>query len=324
MRPVAISSLPVLLGLILLLVPLAVSTPAHADTLELKDGRIVEGMLIPDRPKEKDGGYYVVSRFGPTFIKSSEIKQRTAAKPVDEQIKDYVAKLQPRDVESRLKLAGWMKELGREEEALELGRQILQWEPESAGAHKLLGHVRHKGRWVTHDQAQRAEGYEKHGGKWYTPEEWQNLANAEKDKAAAAEKAAAEKRAQRAVNQAVRLCLSPDPAVRARGRARLEGLASEFDSERIQELLKGIDKYIEMVEELRRQAAGAAANIETEGGMVMGEIRATLSRLKRPIQVLQTNLASGPIGANAPVRIQLPELEVIKVRTTMAMPASIK
>lgn len=298
------------------------ASPAQADTLELKDGRIVEGMLIPDRPTEKDGGYYVVSRFGPTFIKSSDIKTRTKAKPVDEQIAEYVAALKPKDAESRLKLAAWMKALGREEEATALAQQILQWAPESAEAHALLGHVRHKGRWVTPDAAKRAEGYEKHADKWYTPQEWKNLANADKDKAAAAEQAAAEKRLQADVNQAVRLCLSPDPAVRSRGKARLEGLAKEFDSERIKQLLAGIDKYIETVAELRRQAAGAAANVRTDGGMVMGEIRATLSKLKRPINVFQTNLASGPIGANAPVRIMLPELEVIKVRTTMAMPAS--
>ena len=296
---------------------------AHADTLELKDGRIVEGMLIPDRPKAKDGGYYVVSRFGPTFVKSADIKKHTVAKPVDEQIKEYVAALKPRDVESRVKLATWLKELGREEEGLELARQILQWEPESAAAHKLLGHVRHRGRWITPDEAKRAEGYEKHGDKWYTPEEWKNLANADKEKAAAAEKAAAEQRLTREVNKAVRLALSPDPAVRARGRARLEGL-KEFDEARIEKLMVGLDKYIETVDELRRQAAGAAADLAaTDGGMVMGEIRATLSKLKRPIRVFETSLASGPVGANAPVSIMLPELEVIKVRTTIGMPAGV-
>ena len=303
---------------------LVLAPAAQADTLELKDGRIVEGMLIPDRPEAPDGGYYVVSRFGPTFIKSADVKKRTQAKPVDEQIKAYVSALEPRDVESRLKLATWMKKLGREEEALELAREILQWEPESAEAHKLLGHVRHRGRWITPDEAKRAEGYEKHGDAWYTPEEWKNLANAEKDKAQAAEKAAAEKRLQQEVNKAVRLVLSPDPAVRSRGRARLEALGKEFDSERIAKLLAGLDKYIETVDELRRQAAGAAGALTaTDGGMVMGEIRATLSRLKRPIRVFQTNLASGPVGANAPVSIMLPELEVIKVRTTMGMPASV-
>ena len=56
----------------------------------------------------------------------------------------------------------------------------------------------------------------------------------------------------------------------------------------------------------------------------MGEIRATLSKLKRPIRVFETSLASGPVGANAPVSIQLPELEVIRVMTTMAVPALVK
>ena len=53
----------------------------------------------------------------------------------------------------------------------------------------------------------------------------------------------------------------------------------------------------------------------------MGEIRATFSRLKRPITTFETSLASNIGGA--PVRIQLPELEVIKVRTTAAIPADV-
>jgi len=56
----------------------------------------------------------------------------------------------------------------------------------------------------------------------------------------------------------------------------------------------------------------------------MGEIRATFSKLKRPIPIFQTNLAAGPVGANAPVSIQLPELEVIRVNTTIGMPALVR
>jgi hypothetical protein len=54
----------------------------------------------------------------------------------------------------------------------------------------------------------------------------------------------------------------------------------------------------------------------------MAEIRATMSKLKRPIQVLETSLASN-IGGSA-VKIQLPELEVVSVRTTGIIPAVIR
>jgi hypothetical protein len=217
-----------------------------------------------------------------------------------------------------------MKDVGRVEEARELATQILEWQPENAGAHAFLGHVRYKGKWMSPAAAKRADGYEKHGEKWYTPEEWKNLANAEKDKAAEAEKAAAQKRLRAEVNQAVRLALSPDPAVRSRGKARLAALEKQVDSKRLRKLIAGVDDYIKTIDDLRAKAAFASANLSTEGGMVMGEIRATLSKLKRPIPQFQTNLAAGPVGANAPVTLMLPELEVIKVRTLMAMPATVK
>ncbi len=323
MRPI-LSSLS---GCLLIASLTALSLPApiaRADTLELKDGRMVEGMLIPDTDPKLGRGFYVVSRFGPTFIPASRIKARHVGKPVDEQIKAFLAKLQPRDVKNRVRLATWMKGIGREEEARALATQILVWAPENAAAHGLLGHVRYKGRWVTPEAAKRAEGYEKHGDTWYTPQEWKNVANADKAKAAALEKAAAAKRLRREVNQAVRLALSPDPAVRARGKARLKALEKEFDSAALHKLVAGLDDYIKRVDDLRRKAAAAAANVSADGGMVMGEIRATLSRLKRPIQTFETNLSAGPVGANAPVKIQLPELEVIKVRTGFAVPAVVK
>jgi tetratricopeptide (TPR) repeat protein len=304
---------------------LSFAPAARADTIELTDGRIVEGMVMAD-PDGKTDGVWVISRFGPTFVAKADIKAHTKARPVDEQIKEYLARLAPKDVESRVKLADWMGQLGRAEEAKELARQILEWAPENKDAHRLLGHVRFRGNWVTPDEAKRAEGYEKHGDKWYTPEEWKNVSNADREKAEAAEKAAQQKFLSKRVNEAVRLALSPDPAVRARGKSRLLALNAEFDDARLKKLVAGIDEYIQDVDELRRKASAAARDIQTQGGMVMGEIRATLSRLKRPIELFETSLASGPsvLSPNSRVKIQLPELEVIKVRTTMAMPGTIE
>jgi Flp pilus assembly secretin CpaC len=50
------------------------------------------------------------------------------------------------------------------------------------------------------------------------------------------------------------------------------------------------------------------------------ELRPTVAVLSRPIPTFTTSLASGPIGASAPVTIQVPELRVSRVRTTVTMP----
>jgi hypothetical protein len=303
----------------------ALAPPAAADTLELADGRIVEGAVL-----EADGGFWVLSRFGPSFLEAKAVKARHVGKPVDEQVREQLQLLDPEDTRNRARIARWLKEIGRDEEACALAQQVIERDPEEAVAREVLGHLRHRGVWVTPDEAKRAEGYEKHGDRWYTPQEWKNLADAEKAAAEEAEKRAEAERVEREVNRFLRLLTSPDPAVRSRARSRLEALAREMPDggKRLLEVVAALEDYTAQVDALREQAAaaesGVGGTVISEGGLVMGEIRATLSRLKRPIQVFETSLASGPVGANAPVRIQLPELEVIRVRTTGIVPAVVK
>ena len=49
-------------------------------------------------------------------------------------------------------------------------------------------------------------------------------------------------------------------------------------------------------------------------------MRPTVAVLQRPIPTFATSLASGPITANAPVILQIPELRVSRVRTTVSLP----
>jgi hypothetical protein len=81
-----------------------------------------------------------------------------------------------------------------------------------------------------------------------------------------------------------------------------------------------VDEYVKKADELA--AALAASPSGSDSGMVLGEIRATMSRLKRPIQVFETSLSSSLGGGT--VKIQLPELEVIRVRTTVGIPAVVR
>jgi len=312
--------------LLLLTALLLAAGSAAADTLELKDGRIVEGVVVP-----QEGGYWVLSRFGASFLEGDAVKAHTKGKSVDVQVQQQLARLDPEDTRNRGRLARWLFDLGREDEARQIAEAVIERDPEDAVAREVLGHVRHRGRWMTPDEAKRAEGYEKHGDRWYTPQEWKNLADAEKAQCKEIEERAAQERLQREVNRHLALLMSPDPLVRDRARARLEALGRELPDggKRLREVMAAVDEQARQVEAIREQAAAAAegslgGSVISETGLVMGEIRATFSRLKRPIPIFETSLASGPVGANAPVRIQLPELEVIKVRTTGIIPAVVK
>ena len=114
--------------------------------------------------------------------------------------------------------------------------------------------------------------------------------------------------------------------------ATIEGVRTITSSSREQgsvitvefELARNVDAYVRKLDEAAAAAAMATGAGGGSGrGVVMGEIRATMSRLKRPIEEFTTSLASGPFGS-APVTIQLPELEVVRVRTVAAIPVVVR
>jgi len=306
--------LTLLTGALLLAAP-----PALADILELDDGRLIEGVVV-----QADDLYHVQSRFGPTSVPVARVKKHVKARAVDEQIREHVASLAPDDAENRALLARWLVDLGREEEGRAMATAVLDLDPESAIAHEVLGHVRHEGHWRTPDEAKRAEGLERHGDRWYTPQEWANQGKSVREQALEREKQLGKERLQDDVNRAVRLMLSPDPTLRKRGRAQLDGMAKEFDNASLAELARNVDAYVRKLDEMAAAAAMATGPSGVTGhGTVMGEIRATMSKLKRPIETFTTSLAGGPF-AGAPVKIQLPELEVVRVRTVAAIPVVVK
>ncbi|MDA1194365.1 MAG: hypothetical protein O2894_04205 [Planctomycetota bacterium] len=60
--------------------------------------------------------------------------------------------------------------------------------------------------------------------------------------------------------------------------------------------------------------------VSADRRFVQLELRPTVAVLQRPIPTFSTSLAAGPISANAPVILQIPELQVSRVRTTVNMP----
>jgi hypothetical protein len=283
----------------------ALASAARADRLVLSDGRIVEGSVV------RDGDVYrVASRFGEAEIAVKDVRDWVKAKSLETEWRERSAKLAPDDHAGRADLAKWLFDSGREMEARALAEQVLALDPESAVAHAVLGHIRHSGAWMSPDDAKRAEGLVEHGGTWYTPEEWSNLDASAKGKAEDASRAAEGRRVAVLVNDATRLMLAPDPALRAEGKRRLEALARENKSDAIAKLVTQVKAYADAMD-----AYIAAESSAT----VLAECRIQLARLKRPIQSFSTSLASNL--NSAPVVIQLPEVEIIKLNTTVGIPA---
>ena len=303
------SSLSLVAGLALAAVP-----AARADTLELADGRVVEGRVTKDADS-----YRVVSRYGEATIAAKDVKSWTRAKPVDVEWRERLAALKPGDTAARAEIAKWLAEAGRADDAAATAQAVLAEDPDSAGAHAVLGHVRHGGTWMTPDEAKRADGLEEHGGQWYTPAEWALVDGAGKTKASEADRAFASRRVETLANQFIRLMLAPDKALRAEGKKRLLALAKETKTAELERLVPKVEAYAAAADRL---AAAYDGGEGSEAASLLAECRIQMATLKRPIQTLATSLGSNLGGG--PVIIQLPELEVIKVNTTVKFPAGVR
>jgi len=295
----------------LVAVLLAGATPAAADILTLADGRLVEGAVV------RDGDVYrVVSRFGEAEFPAKDVRDWAKGTSVEAAWRERSAKLALDDHAGRATLAQWLVAAGRATEGRAVAEQVVAADPENALAHEVLGHVRHRGAWMSPDDAKRADGLERHGDAWYAPEEWAALAADQKAAAEAAARAADGRRVARALNEAAQLMLAPDPALRADGKRRLEALARETKSEAMAKAATQLASFAGAVD------AYMDALRRGDSATVLSECRIQLARLKRPIQTFQTSLSSNLGGA--PVSIQLPEIEVIKLSTTVPIPATVK
>jgi len=288
---------------------------ASADRLTLTDGRTVEGLV------RKDGDVYrVISRFGESAVPVADVKSLEAGSSFEVAWRARAEKLAADDFEGRAALAAWLAAEGRPDEARVLAEAVVEADPENAAAHALLGHVRHRGAWMSPDEAKAADGLLRRGDAWFTPEAWARLDAEAKAKAEAAETTRATRAVGARLNDAVRMMLSPDQVVRAQGAKRLEALAVETKSEAIKGLVPQVTAYAAAAD--RMVAAAGAPDAAGGSAMVLAECRIQLAKLKRPIQTFRTGLASNAAGAA--VEIQLPEIEVIRVATTVGIPAGIK
>jgi hypothetical protein len=307
-----------LAALLLSTATLVLAGAARADRLVMKDGRVIEGVVA------KDGAAYrVASRFGEALVPEGDVATWEKGPTLDAQWRERVASLEPGDHGGRAEVARWLKDQGLGEEATALATRVVSDDPENAVAHEVLGHVRHRGAWMSPDEAKRADGLVEHGGRWYTPAEWDLLDAEARGRAEAAGRRLEGERVAARVNDAARLMLAPDPELRAEGKRRLESIATETKNDAFLSLVPKLEAYAAATDRLVAAAGGGG---QGGGGAasadVLAECRIQLVKLKRPIKVFETTLASNLSAA--PVRIQLPEVEVIKVGTTVKLPGVVR
>lgn len=166
---------------VLLLVGTGLLAPlrAGAHTVETVDGTIYEGRIAVDNEEK----VVIATTFdGRVTIPREQVKAiDNAVPPLRDQLK-YRAELAKDDVGKLWDLHRWAKEKGFDKELVSVLRRILVLAPKNVRAHKLLGHEKVDGEWMTprekefylaekHADEMRAKGLVEHDGRWVTPEE---------------------------------------------------------------------------------------------------------------------------------------------------------
>lgn len=144
---------------------------AIADTVVLKEGGRVSGHVRVSRTE-------VVVRIRPGMEVSfpkEQVKEIIFEKTAHEKFKRRIEKLAPGDAAGLYSLGLWAKAKGLKEEAARCFREVVELEPDHAGARKELGYMRHEGKWMLLEEAMRKKGLVNYKGRWVTPEEKEQL-----------------------------------------------------------------------------------------------------------------------------------------------------
>ena len=170
LRPAALRSakLPVLVSGVLLL-GLGI-VPAFADTVQLKNGNVLEG-----RVTTRDGNYHIfVEKGNSVTVPGASVAKHTPGEaPVDAFHRRFAA-LKSGDREGLIELAAWGEEKGLRRTPIKAYREILRIDPHHAIARDRCGYVLHENRWVHRDQLEE-RGLVRRHGQWMTPEDANRL-----------------------------------------------------------------------------------------------------------------------------------------------------
>jgi len=285
---------------------------AQADEVKLKDGRILSGKVVRQGKK-----VYVSDRDLKYVLKDSEIAENgiTPSRSFMDEFEEKLAKLSDDDPEAIYEFGLWLEENEWATRATRCYERVIEIDADHRGARRKLGYKLFEGEWVSPDELKRKKGLVQWDvdGKWYTKHDLAQLkAEIEKN-----EEFRQQIDRQQKVNRKVQEILGEfatfDKKKRGKAYEKLYSYAEELNSPEMRKFADDTKAYYD------QYVRHLCAQIKSRT-----EVNATLTRLKRPIETFETNLGaaiSGVLPAQTPVRIQLPEISIASVRTTVDIPA---
>ncbi|MCE9634857.1 MAG: hypothetical protein K8T90_04055 [Planctomycetes bacterium] len=287
----------------LLLVPLlwvGAAASAHADDVLLANGNKLEGKA------RRDGEFVVIeTATGTMRLDAKDVKSITVAPTKEDVYREQLAKAAPKDAAGHVAMADWARDHGMPTFETKHLKAAIDSDPDHAAARARLGFIRYEDRWVTDEEYHLARGFVRVGGAWVSKDE---ILRRESERRAKEMAAAHVKRIQACIAK----MSSPKRKVRMEGRVALQEYAETLGDPSLAQFATQVATYY--------NESWRAVKAESEGGTATVDVRATMTQLKRPIPTIETSLG----GFSTPVRIQLPEMSVVSIRTTVRVPISIE
>ncbi len=153
------------------------STAALADEVRLTSGGTLSGVV-----RQESDWVTVEVAAGTVTVPASQVTEIERKRhPLHEYYERLAGLGGSPKVEDLNILAFWADKQGLGRFARELSARVLAKDPDHEGAHRLLGHERRDGRWLTPAQAKAADGQVSFRGRWVLKEERDRILRDEED-----------------------------------------------------------------------------------------------------------------------------------------------
>ena len=297
-------ALPLLLALSLLAAAVA------ADDRHLKDGRVLKGKVTEERTR-----YLIVDRDRKYAVRKSKVAKLVKAESFMDIYERRLEALPEEDAEAIYEFGRWLDSNDWKTRGQRAYEAVLDLAPDHRGARRALGYRLYEGEWVSPREINIRKGLVEFEGRWYTKHDHSELLAAIRRDRKLRESYEQRRRVNGKLNSIVAKFRTFDRKKRTKAYHELYAYAEQLNSPELRKFADDTKGYYDTL------VKALCARM-----MARTELHLTKVKLKKPIDTFETLLGASIAitAAQNPVKIQLPEIEIIDINTTVDIPAGCK